>query len=154
MALFPLLLLLATILVAPDTPAGRFLHHIMVERPAAVLARVTWGHVLRGSVLLLAVAAVLWLMQDDGLQILAGAAPDTISWIVAFDVSTYIEAIAALALIASTVRLRAVRVRLHNILPRRFARAGRRESRSKGTSSRHALKADNDNDDDSRRLAA
>ena len=80
--------------------------------------------------------------------------PETLAWIVAFDIPTYLEAVTALALIASAVRVRAIRVLLHNILPRRLGRTGRRESRSSGTSSPRTLKADNDNDEDSRRQAA
>jgi hypothetical protein len=37
MVLGPLFLLLATVLAAPDTQIGRFLHHLMVERTAAAL---------------------------------------------------------------------------------------------------------------------
>jgi hypothetical protein len=154
MVLAPLLLLLATMLVAPDTEIGRFLHDIMVERPAAALARVTFGHILRGATLLLTVVVMFWLLQQGGLQLLAGAAPDTVTWLLAFDVSTLLEAAAALALIASALRFRAIRVLLHHILPRRFARTGRRESRSRGTTSPGSLKADNDNDEDSRRQVA
>jgi hypothetical protein len=149
MVLLSFLSLLATMLVAPDTQIGRFLHHIMVERPAAALSRVTFGHILLTSTLLLAVVITLWLMQNEGLRLLASFAPDTITWIVAFDVSTYLEAVSALALIASAVRFRAIRVQLRNILPRRVARTGRRESRSPPP-----LKADNDNEEDSRRQAA
>ncbi len=154
MVLGPLFLLLATILAAPDTQTGRFLHHLMVERPAAALARVTFGHILLASALLAAAVIMLWLLQNDGLRLLASFTPGTISWIVAFDVSTYLEAVSALALIASAVRFRAIRVKLHNILPRWFAQTGRRESRCRGASSPSSLKANNDNEDDSRRQAA
>jgi hypothetical protein len=154
MVLLFFLFLLATIRVAPGTKIGRFLHHIMVERPAAALARVTFGHILLASALLMAVVATLWLLQQDGLQFLAAASPETVSWIMAFDVPTYLEAVSALALIASAVRFRAILVQLRNILPGRVARTGRREARSRGTSSRRSLKADNDNDEDSRQQAA
>jgi hypothetical protein len=115
---------------------------------------VTFGHILLASALLTAVVIMLWLLQNDGLRLLASFTPDTISWIVAFDVSTYLEAVSALALIGSAVRVRTIRVKLNNILPRWFARTGRRDSRSRGTGSPRSLKANNDNEDDSRRQAA
>lgn len=154
MLLGPLLLLLASMLIVPDTQIGRFLHQIMVDRPAAALARVTFGHIVLGSVLLMAVVITLWLMQNEGLRLLSSFTPETLAWIVAFDIPTYLEAVSALALITSAVRFRAIRVLLHDILPRRLGRTGRRESRSSGTSSPHTLKADNDNDEESRRQAA
>lgn len=155
MILVLLLLLLATMLVAPDTQFGRLLRRIMVERPAAALARVTFGHILLASALLVAVAATLWLLQQDGLQFLAATSPETMTWIMAFDVPTYLEAVSALALIASAVRFRAIRAQLRNILQRWAARtAVRRETGGIGTGSPRPLNADNDNDEDSRRQAA
>ena len=154
MILAPLLLFLATVLVAPDTQIGRFLRRFMVERPAAALARVTVGHILLASALLMAVVVTLWLMQNEGLRLLAGFAPETMGWIAVFDVPAYLEAVSALALIASAVRFRAIRVQLRSMLPRRFARIGRREARSIGAGSPRHPQADNDNEEDSRRLAA
>ena len=149
MVLGPLFLFLAAILTAPDTQIGKFLHHFMVQRPAAALSRMTHGDVLRGAVLVLVAVIAFWILQDDGLRPLAGFGSDAVAWIVTLDVTAYLEAAAAMVLVASALR-RVVRVQLNKVLPRRVARSGGREVRSRGAGSSRAQKADNDNEEDSR----
>ncbi len=113
-------------LIAPDTPIGRFLHRLLIEAPAAWLSRITRGHVL--------LAAGAGRCQrsarpgssgGDGLGMLGMAAPEIGSWIAMFEVTTWIDVVAAIALASSVTRVRMVASQIRAILSRWVVRPGR-----------------------------
>lgn len=97
---------------APDTSIGRALHRWMVENPARGLDRLSRGHVLLALLLIAVVGAVIWVMENEGVVIMSMAAPEAAAFLTSFEISAYLDVIAALAVTASTVRIRAVGSRL------------------------------------------
>ena len=96
----------------PETPVGRLLHRLMVEAPAARLARIPRRHLLIALALVSAGALLAWLGEGDGVRVLSMAAPETWAWLTTFEVSAYFDALAALAAASSAVRLQGIAARL------------------------------------------
>ena len=97
-----------TLLIAPDTPVGRFLHRHLVTVAAARLGRITRGHVLLGLTLCGLVAFMVWLMQGDVLALLGMVAPEATGWLITFEVSSYLDVLAAVVFAMATVRVRGI----------------------------------------------
>jgi hypothetical protein len=143
-----MLIVTFTLLVAPDTPVGRFLHRHLVAALAARLDRITAGHILLALVLCGIVAFVTWLMQGDGLALLGFAAPEASSWLITFEVSGYLDLLAAAVVAATTLRVRGITSAWR--APRR--RPSRRAPRARR--SRRPARPVAGNDDEHRRAAA
>jgi len=135
-------------LIAPDTPTGRFLHRLLVEAPAARLSRITRGHVLLAMAMALAVGIAMWLMGGDGLGMLAMAAPEIGAWIAMFEVTTWIDVVAAIALASSATRVRMVAAQMRAMLSRWRVRPGTRSGRARRK--RRPVRPAPSNDDDAR----
>ncbi len=101
-----LLMVTFTLLFAPDTPTGRFLHRHLVIAVARRLDRITAGHVLLMLGLCAGAALVIGVMRGDGLALLGMMAPEVSSWLITFEVSSYLDIAAAVVLAATTVRIR------------------------------------------------
>ncbi|NIJ07899.1 hypothetical protein FHS31_001509 [Sphingomonas vulcanisoli] len=111
----PIALFLAlwvTLVIAPDTPTGRFLHRVMIDVPAKFFNRATRGHVLLVIIMLGLAAALAWFGGADGLRFFGMTVPDVAAWSAMFEISAYLDAIAAIVAASSALRVGAVRVRL------------------------------------------
>jgi hypothetical protein len=118
----------ATLGIWPETPVGRFLHRLMVEAPAARLARVARRHALIAMALMSVGALLAWFGEGDGLRVLSMAAPETWAWLMTFEVGVYFDALAALVAASSAVRVKGIIARLPGAArraPRPPAGAGR-----------------------------
>jgi hypothetical protein len=134
-----LLGVLATMLVAGDTPIGRSLHRWLVEKPAARLARISRVQV--AVVLLLAAtgAGAFWLLGHEGLQLFGMMAPELTGLLASVEVMGLLDAAITVALIASSVRWNAVRTA---VIPRL------RGSRTRARRTRRAERPTPANDDE------
>ena len=105
-----ILLFCAAVLIAkawPHSATGRVLHHLLIDLPAEILAKVTPGGVVSTSLMLLGAVFVLNLARGEGAFLVAQGLPEAFAWFLTFDVATYVDAIAIVWLIAATVRVRA-----------------------------------------------
>jgi hypothetical protein len=120
----------------PDTPAARFLHRDLVERPAAWLSSRTRRHLL----FVLMVVAIGFAGTE--FVLLAGSAD--VAMLLAWDISLYVDTIIAVALASSVTRLGALRHHVASAWRAARPRRKRRAIRS-GKASR---KGANDDDPD------
>ena len=149
MAIMALLFALWSItLIAPDTPIGRFLHRLLVEAPAARLSRIMRGHVLLALALAGISGVAVWLMGGGGLLALGMSAPEIGSWIAMFEVTTWIDVVAAIALASSALRVRMAATQIRTIVSRWMVRPGTRTARAR--KKRRPVRPAPSNDDDAR----
>lgn len=122
-----MLALWVTLLVSGDTPIGRMLRFCMIEAPARRLNLVTRGQVIVALALAAVGGGLAWLLGGEGLRLIGMAAPEVAMWLTAFEVSVWVDALAAVALAASTMRFGAARAWLAAWRPqaRRAPRARR-----------------------------
>ncbi len=145
MSVVTFLALWLTMRACPDTPVGKWLRLTMVDLPAAWLTKLTRGHMLIGVTVFASTAFVLWLIGSEAARMLSIAAPDMLVWMTTFEMTSYVDALAAVTIAASSVRLRA----LKSLLPRRLLRRRdvARVVRARRVRRPTQAKADNDNDD-------
>lgn len=140
-----LLALWSALTIARGTPIGRLLHRVMVEIPAAVISSTTRGHMLLAAGVFLFICIVVWFGEADGLRMLGMAVPDAAAWITTFEVTAYLDVIAALVAVSTATRLRAIKLQVLTAIMPRFNRpAGKPRSRS----IRQRRRAKSANDDD------
>ncbi len=135
-----------TLLIAPDTPIGRALHHWMVAIPARRLDRIGRGHVLLALLLLAAVSVVIWIMEQEGILLMSMAAPELAAFLTTVEISAYLDVVAALAITASSVRLRSIVTRFRTGIGRAI-RSSPRTTRERKTARRTRPYAANDDGD-------
>jgi len=129
---------------APQTPIGNAMRRVLIDRPAARLARFTRGDAAVMFLLMLTAAMVTLVGEGDGIRLLTLAAPDVAIWITTFEVSAYVDILMALAAAASSLRVRGFTTRWLEVFTRRLAaKAHKRAIRSRKKRSTNA-----DNDDD------
>lgn len=104
-----LLALWAMLLVAGGTPAGRLMRRMVVEWPAARLARVSRGAVIVWLILGAIGALCFWFLEEDGLRLFTMAMPEVAGWITAFEIGSTVEALVVAVTAASTLRMGRVR---------------------------------------------
>lgn len=119
-----------TMLVAGDTAVGRTLHRWTVAKPAARLSRISRTHVAVMA-LLVGIGIGMWLaMGHDGLSLYGMAMPELTGLLASIEVTSFIDAAIAVALVATSVRWGAVRTavtqRMRASRARRVRRAERR----------------------------
>lgn len=131
-------------LSAPATPICRILRHGLVDAPAASLSRITRGQVLLTLLLTVAVALLLWVVEEEGVRLLAMAAPDIAAWVMMFEVTTYLDIMATAVMTASAVRFRSLGAHVRALVVAPFTRRSGRERASRPT---HIRPADNDDED-------
>jgi energy-converting hydrogenase Eha subunit C len=147
-----MLLVTFTLLCAPDTPTGRFLHRHLVVAVARRLDRVTAGHVLLMLTLCAVATLVIALMRGDGLAMLGMMAPEASSWLITIEASSYLDIAAAVVLAAATVRMRGLRGAWRGARRRPLRRgAGMRRARR---TRRPAPRIARNDDEGERRFAA
>jgi len=109
MLIFLLIAVFAIVGLCPDTALGRVLRRVLVEWPAGRLARMTRRKlVVRVAMLALVLGAITAAkLLEDGIMFLQFV-PEGLAWIAAVDVTGFLELMAAIWLVAATVRLRTV----------------------------------------------
>lgn len=107
--LVALLGLWLTLLLAEGTPVGRLMRRVLVEWPAARLARIRRGAVITWTLLGLIGLLCFWFLEADGLRLFTMAMPEIAGWISMFEISALVDALAVTVAAASTLRLGAVR---------------------------------------------
>ena len=124
-----LLGLWALLLGACGTPIGAWLDRALVQTPARMIGRITRGHLLLALALAGVIGLVFLILDHEGLRLMSMAAPEISSFLVTFEVSTWLDVAAAAIVAASTTRVRAVaslaKVRLTGLLRRPRTRARR-----------------------------
>lgn len=143
-------LLLTLILVtamAPETVLARLVHRWLVVPLATALNRIRPGHVMIAVAILALIGIALFLGGGDGLRMLAMAAPDAAAALMTFEVTSYLDAIAAIALAASTMRLTAMRRQISSIAMAWFRRPIARGARRRRIRDKPTGTAANDDDD-------
>ncbi|RMB34238.1 hypothetical protein C8J47_1959 [Sphingomonas sp. PP-F2F-G114-C0414] len=129
---------------APQTPIGNAMRRVLIDKPAARLARFTRGDAAVMVLLMLTAAMVTLVGEGDGIRLLTLAAPDVAIWITTFEISAYVDILMALAAAASSLRVRSLMTRWLSVFTRRpGAKAHKRAIRSRKMQS-----TDADNDDD------
>lgn len=137
------LLILAT---APRTSLrGRIWHDGLIIPLARRLSRITRGHVLLTLGLAGFFGLLIWLLGGDGLRVSSMALPEVSTWAMTFEISTLLDAMAAVAIMAATVRIRAMGIFLSSLLPAPLRRARLRMAR---TRRRPRVRPSSANDDD------
>jgi len=135
-----------TLLLAKGTPIGRFLHRLMVERPAALSSRIGAGGLLLIVLMAAGTALVWYFLERDGISMLAMAAPEILHVIAALELTTWLEVAMTVVATASATRFTAVKIAIRSLV------AGQREQRSRPV--RRERPAANDDEDRSWALAA
>jgi len=147
--LFTMIACWVAIAAFPKTPIGIALRHVLIDRPAARLLRVTRGDAAVMVLLMLTAAIVTLVGEGDGIGMLAMGAPDVAVWITTFEVSAYVDVIIALGAAASGLHLRGAIARYAGT----FARGGRARATDRARRSRKMRPSEADNDDEPGLLA-
>jgi hypothetical protein len=130
---------------ARGTPIGLLLHRVMVEMPAAAINVTTRGHMLLAAVVFGLTCIVAWFGEADGLRMLGMAVPDAAAWVTTFEISAYLDVIAALVAASAATRMRAIKFQvLAAVMPRFHRPAGK--SRARSIRRRYRAKAANDDE--------
>ena len=130
----------------PDTPIARTVWRLTVTAPIAWASRVQRRHLLLALILSIIALAVVYWIGREGAQILAMGAPDIGAWLVAFEVSTYVDALAAVAVAASALRVKSALAKSMTwvSLGRTVPMIRRSKTRRR---TMHAMMASNDDDE-------
>ncbi|MFS2109596.1 hypothetical protein ACCC88_07910 [Sphingomonas sp. Sphisp140] len=115
------------LLLAQGTPVGQWMRRVLVEWPAARLARIRRGAVIVWALLGLIGLLCFWFLEEDGLRLFTMALPEIAGWLSMMEAGALVEALAVSVAAASTLRLGAVRgwVTARVPLGRRATRARR-----------------------------
>ncbi len=129
---------------APQTPIGRDMRLVLIDKPAVRLLRFTRGDAAVMVLLMLTAAMVTLVGEGDGIRLLTLAAPDVAIWITTFEISAYVDILMALAAAASSLRVRGFMTRWLGVFTcRPGAKAHQRAIRSR---KKRSTVADNDDD--------
>jgi uncharacterized protein (UPF0261 family) len=131
---------LVAIVTFPDTLVGKGLRRLLIDLPARMLSRLTPGRIAMGLVVMGAAALVAILFEAEGLRLLGMAIPEGLVWVAAFDIATFIDLFAAVAMVVAAARLRGLRdsaraivawtrSRVSRIVMRRTGRSRQRRAR-------------------------
>jgi len=133
-----LILMLCAALVAmmmfPDTPVAKGLRRLLIELPAKALSSVTPGRIALALILIGASALVALLFEAEGLRLLGMAVPEGLAWVAAFDIATFLDLFAAVAMVAAAARLRGLRDSARAIVAWTRSRVSRIAARRTGRS--------------------
>jgi hypothetical protein len=131
---------------APDTLVGTALRRVLVEWPAALLSRATARRLIGLVAIAAARAVAVWLLDRELLLVASMALPETMGWLATFELSTIVDALAAIALASAHLRLRGAARRLRAAPGALRARLAAR-NRDRRTRRTEPPKADNDDAD-------
>ena len=134
-----LLGLCLAMVLAPETPAARFLHRALIALPARGLARISRGHIVYSLVLVALAAAALAFLDEELLVVLSLMAPEALAWFAMFEIGTLIETFVLVTAAATTLRLHQF-----TALARRIARPAARAPRRRRAADPVAANDDED----------
>ena len=142
---------LAILILYPETEIARALKRLLIEAPSRGLARVTRGRVALLVILGLIGAGLFLLFEADGLRLFAFMLPDVAGWLVAFDVSLFMDAAIVALAAANATRLGPVRQKIADrglVLASAVATRTRRAARALRTAAMRviALRPNDDHD--------
>ncbi len=100
---------LIAIVALPDTPLGETLKHLLIEAPARQLSRLTPGRIITILGVMIAGVLVALVFETEGLTLFGLALPEGFAWAAMFDIATLLDLFAAVAMLAATARLGAVK---------------------------------------------
>jgi hypothetical protein len=146
MMLILLVALWTTLTTARGTSIGQFLHRVMVEIPAAAMNATTRGHMLLAALVFGITCMVAWFGEADGLRMLGMAVPDAAAWATTFEVSAYLDVIAALVATSAVMRIRAVSIQLLAAITPLFRRSVGKPRPRSNRQSGHPKSANDDED--------
>ena len=109
-------MVLAAAILFPDTPVGRPFRELLIEVPARKLRSLKRSHWMAIVIAVGMMAAFFIYAKLEGLVVFAGGLPDALTWFAVFDVATYIDVVALLALLTAIVRFKAVYVALRSVV--------------------------------------
>jgi hypothetical protein len=89
-----------------DSPGGIFFKQILIDAPARLIAKMTFGRILALLFLAALVAGLVVLAKTDGLLIMGPAGPEGFAWLATVDVATWADTVALVMLIGAVGRLR------------------------------------------------
>jgi len=106
-----MLILLSFVVIAvalrfPETPGGKLVKHLLIDAPARLAARITFGRIIVLLFVALIVAGLFALAKTDGLMMAGPAAREGLAWLATFDVATWADTVALVMLIGAAGRLR------------------------------------------------
>lgn len=81
---------------------GRRIRFWLVERPAELLSRMTFGRFAFAVFAVIAVAAAIHFFQGDGVRLLGSGLWEGASWFIAFDVGTYLDVFGIVLLLGAS----------------------------------------------------
>ncbi len=116
----------ATLMVASDTPIGRFLTRFMVDLPAAAANRLIRGNIVLAMIVFMLVILHLHVGDGDPVRMVSLMAPDVAVWLTSFEISALVEASAAFAAAWTAMR----RGNVSNIFSVLSHRLGQRSTRN------------------------
>ncbi len=124
-----LLLTWGALAMAGDTPVGRAMRGLLVERPAARLARIARGHVMLAVLLFGGTGLIVAVLGHEAARFLAMGLPELASWVTMFEVTAYLDAAVAVVTAVTMTRFAGLKAWLRTFrLPGRpRARAPRRQ---------------------------
>lgn len=99
---------LMVLCLAPETVLGRWLHVRLVEKPARRLGAIKRAVWIFAGLVVVAMALLAWLTRGEGAMVASIGLPDLLAWFTTFEVSTWADALVAVALAASLTRLRMI----------------------------------------------
>lgn len=140
-------ILLAAMLLFPDTDTGRSLHRWLVEAPARRLDRIARGEAAFYGLLALLGLVLMLVLDVEGLKLFGLMAPEALLWFAMFDVGVFVEALLITGAILGTNVVRTLKAQDHTLRTRAktvVRRAARRASRAIRGISRPQAGDDND----------
>jgi hypothetical protein len=131
---------LIAILALPDTLVGKALRRLLIELPAQALSRLTPGRIAMGLAVMGVGVLVAVLFEAEGLRLLGMAAPEGLAWVAAFDVATFLDLFATVAMVAAAARLRGLRDSARAIVAWTRSRVSRIVARPTGRSRKRRVR--------------
>ena len=109
MLVWLLLAALCALVMFPETAIGKGLRRGLVETPARWLSRLTPGRIALALTLVGISLLVALVFETEGLRLLGMALPEALTWVAAFDIATFLDLFALVALAAASARVQALR---------------------------------------------
>ncbi|MFD1788383.1 hypothetical protein ACFSC3_12450 [Sphingomonas floccifaciens] len=124
-----MLLTWAALALAGETPAGRLMRGLLVDRPAARLSRITRGHVTLAVLMFGGTGLLVAVLGHEAARVLAMGLPEFAGWVTMFEVTAYLDAAVAVITAVSVTRVAGIKAWLRTLpLPGRArTRAPRRQ---------------------------
>lgn len=107
-----------TLAVAGDTPIGGCMHRMLVAWPAAALNRLDPAHIALAIVVTALIVVHLTAGDADPIRMVALVAPEITLWLASVELGALVEAVVAVAAVASALRRAGLAAALTTLSPR------------------------------------